>query len=362
MNVKRCSKCTVVQDLAQFSRDKGAPDGFYRWCKYCKKQQRVNKILANKSRSIEEQFPSGTKTCTRCSQEMELSQFNKVNGTLRSNCKACKKEKYSLLKRARQDRSEDEINSDRRKKLKVNDLGVFVKTCSVCQKSKPTSEFSKDTVSLDALLSQCKTCAVARASERYQEAQALQSDLKEGKQCENCSNADTALLEFAHLDRKDKYRNSKGRTVSVSRMQNRSTILKEVAKCKLLCRVCHRLETKLEYDAKSKNTIAAKPGVRKKQEFVNLIKMTTGSCQDCTLIVTQSNTIAFDFDHLDATTKVDCVSKMIYTTRTLDEIQAEIQKCELVCANCHQKRSNRRLQSAKLQATLSAQESALLST
>jgi len=357
MNVKTCLKCKIAQDVAQFTIRRSNPDGLKRWCRSCIKQSKVQQILANKSRSIEEQFPSGTKTCSRCSQDMVLSQFTKANGTLFSWCKNCAKEQWRQRKRLRESRSEDELNEDRRKRLKVNEDGVFVKTCSVCQKSKLTKDFGNSKASFDALSSQCKTCDVARTSKTYQEVKTLRAELKEGKKCENCAISDPDVLDFAHLDRKDKFRNSKGRPVNLSSMQSKSKILMEVTKTKMLCKYCHRLETKQENDAKSKNR--TKPGVRKKQEFVNQIKVNIGCCQDCKIQVSGQNTVAFDFDHLDATTKVTEVSQM--TKCTLDEIQAEIDKCELVCSNCHQKRTNRRLQAAKLQATLSAQESALLS-
>lgn len=47
-----------------------------------------------------------------------------------------------------------------------------------------------------------------------------------------------------------------------------------------------------------------------------------------------------DFDHLGD--KVDGVATMVSRTKPWEEIEAEIAKCELVCANCHRIRTKRR--------------------
>ena len=48
-----------------------------------------------------------------------------------------------------------------------------------------------------------------------------------------------------------------------------------------------------------------------------------------------------DFDHVRGT-KVEVLSLMANRMRSIDEIDAEIAKCDLVCANCHRIRSAQR--------------------
>jgi hypothetical protein len=61
------------------------------------------------------------------------------------------------------------------------------------------------------------------------------------------------------------------------------------------------------------------------------LKIARGQCRDCGLEVTERNYVAFDWDHIDPTTKVDMVSNM----RIIDAITAETEKCVLLCRNCH---------------------------
>ncbi len=44
---------------------------------------------------------------------------------------------------------------------------------------------------------------------------------------------------------------------------------------------------------------------------------------------------ALDFDHIDRTTKVDSISKMIRDTMSFKRIKDEVRKCTVLCSNCH---------------------------
>lgn len=52
--------------------------------------------------------------------------------------------------------------------------------------------------------------------------------------------------------------------------------------------------------------------------------------------------ICMDFDHLPGNKKADNVSTMISRGFPWEVIQAEISKCEVVCANCHRLRTHNR--------------------
>jgi hypothetical protein len=52
--------------------------------------------------------------------------------------------------------------------------------------------------------------------------------------------------------------------------------------------------------------------------------------------------VCMDFDHLDASTKVMNIALMTRSVMSREAIQAEIDKCELVCANCHRLRTQSR--------------------
>jgi hypothetical protein len=50
---------------------------------------------------------------------------------------------------------------------------------------------------------------------------------------------------------------------------------------------------------------------------------------------------AMDFDHRDSTSKVQGVTRMI-ARASIERILAEVDKCDIVCANCHRVRTFRR--------------------
>lgn len=55
-----------------------------------------------------------------------------------------------------------------------------------------------------------------------------------------------------------------------------------------------------------------------------------------------------DFDHRDGHNKVASISNLaINSTSSFEKIKKEIEKCDLVCANCHRIRTHDRIQKAK---------------
>jgi len=63
-------------------------------------------------------------------------------------------------------------------------------------------------------------------------------------------------------------------------------------------------------------------------------------CVDCG---NRFNPWQMDFDHRDATTKINDVSVLCFIKRaSIKRILEEIAKCDLVCSNCHRDRTHRR--------------------
>ena len=77
-----------------------------------------------------------------------------------------------------------------------------------------------------------------------------------------------------------------------------------------------------------------------RREFVATFKK--APCMDCGV---NYPPYVMDFDHRDPSTKVREVAVMVGGYGTLADLFAEIEKCDLVCSNCHRIRThNRRLQ------------------
>ena len=56
-----------------------------------------------------------------------------------------------------------------------------------------------------------------------------------------------------------------------------------------------------------------------------------GKCAKCGF----SDIRALDWHHLDPNDKVNSISEMVRDRVSMDKLQAELDKCELICANCH---------------------------
>jgi len=69
-------------------------------------------------------------------------------------------------------------------------------------------------------------------------------------------------------------------------------------------------------------------------EFIlDYLKVNTCPCGE-------TDPAALDFDHLDRKTKVCNVSKMVSSgASSLERIKKEVAKCQVLCANCHRKKT-----------------------
>ena len=151
----------------------------------------------------------------------------------------------------------------------------------------------------------------------------LKAELVElrGGCCERCGYARTAgALEFHHRDARTKeFPISRG---SVSRER----LLSEALKCELLCANCHRgrhVHPAAEDDA---TTV-----VLRRERKERAVALLGSLCQGCRGSFPSR---VFEFHHLDAGTKEFAISAD-GVPRRWELIVAELEKCALLCANCH---------------------------
>ena len=91
------------------------------------------------------------------------------------------------------------------------------------------------------------------------------------------------------------------------------------------------------------------PSVRKADRKNWLIdqKVARVACMDCLKKVERDNTFVFDFDHRDPKQKLFAISEYLHTY-TIDRLLHEMDKCDLICANCHRVRTNAQQKSGVL--------------
>ena len=102
------------------------------------------------------------------------------------------------------------------------------------------------------------------------------------------------------------------------------------------CKLCNSANARAAYKNKDSIKIAQKSRAAsnrlKIQNIVNQIKSNLG-CSKCP----ETDYRCLDLHHVDASTKKASVSNLVTRKFNLDKIQEEIDKCVVLCSNCHRK-------------------------
>ena len=69
---------------------------------------------------------------------------------------------------------------------------------------------------------------------------------------------------------------------------------------------------------------------RDAKDMVNEIKTTLG-CAKCG----EARFYLLEFHHIDPSEKSDTVARLVHSSCNIEKVQAEIEKCVCLCANCH---------------------------
>lgn len=128
-----------------------------------------------------------------------------------------------------------------------------MKKCSTCQQEKSFDSFGKHKRYSDGLQKQCKDCRVIVAHNHYvknkkyyldkakksdAEYDIWWKDYKKSLKCVYCGFNNPVALDFHHTE------DNKDFTIAnmIQRHYAKDRVLKEVAKCIVLCANCHRIE------------------------------------------------------------------------------------------------------------------------
>lgn len=179
--------------------------------------------------------------------------------------------------------------------------------------------------------------------------------LKQKSQCYLCDS--TENIEFDHIDPSKKKHNLSDYTWwkwngGVEAMKE------EFNKCRALCRPCHdqqktthkRKYEDIEYiprGTKLHTTLFLQAKYRKQKREYNIEKkINHNQCKDCGSKVDKTNAVSFHWAHIDPTTKSFTISDVIRDNICFEtskkKIDQEIEKCELKCAACHKKETDKR--------------------
>lgn len=215
----------------------------------------------------------------------------------------------------------------------LNNNRCIMKKCLKCLQNKSINQFYKNR---NGKLNKCKSC-IKIQSQKYskdnrkkihdkqlkkrKELREIINKLK-NKPCTDCNKSfEHYCMDFDHLKNK-KYIISN----MIHDLFSLKNIIKEINKTELVCILCHRQRT---HNRKKENKTNNKYYIRNRN-LMNLAKD-----HPCAICGIKYNPWQMDFDHIKTKTKP--ISKM--TGAKQDTILKEIEKCQLLCALCHRKKT-----------------------
>lgn len=159
----------------------------------------------------------------------------------------------------------------------------------------------------------------------------LQSLEYKGGKCERCGyDKSVNALSFHHLDPSEK-----DFTLSSFYYKNFEKIKVELDKCILLCHNCHAEEheqlRQIEKQSQDPNSAAYKMSLHRRKNKAKAVEYKGGKCQVCNY---SSCMTALSFHHIDKNDKSFTIS-IDGLNKSWEKILAELNKCILLCHNCH---------------------------
>lgn len=158
-----------------------------------------------------------------------------------------------------------------------------------------------------------KPKALAKNQKRREELEKWLTEYKYQLTCSYCGfegSKSTNSLSFHHINPEEKEFNI---GFMINRGYSKTRILKEIAKCDVVCENCHRI---IHY-----NDL---------KEWFYEYKRTL-KCENCG----NNDYRCLDFHHKIQSDKENTVSNMLADNKGKEEILKEIEKCIVLCANCH---------------------------
>jgi len=118
-----------------------------------------------------------------------------------------------------------------------------------------------------------------------------------------------------------------------------SAFAKKSGKLQLYCRECNRAYSRAYY-AQDKAKQCAR--VQRRREYLRsrfFAVRAASKCADCG----EADPVVLDFDHRPSEEKLTEVTVLVHNGYSWAVIAREIAKCDVVCANCHRRRTASRI-------------------
>lgn len=155
-----------------------------------------------------------------------------------------------------------------------------------------------------------------RTVARRRRLRAWVNERKRERGCQRCGVTDPAVLDFHHRDPVEKEQ-AVGEMVTYG--HGRASLKAEMEKCDVVCANCHR---RLHHTAPESDA----------RQWVYDYKREAEGCVNCGF----NDPASLEFHHVEGQKRAS-VARMLANGRPLERIEAEVAKCDLLCANCHRR-------------------------
>jgi hypothetical protein len=232
------------------------------------------------------------------------------------------------------------------------DAAASLKRCRGCHKWLPSDQFDVHASTAKKKRTPNKTCRVCcstrnarRAADPRRAVLRKLLDAFQARPCVDCGGNE--YIEADHLP----WLSKKVKAVSEFKFwvcHGVDAYKAELNKCDPRCVMCHRivshlrgLKTKVHREllgqySQSPKAVRERKAKARNDKYNRKRKREAGGCAICGLACRAGEESAFDWDHIDRSTKRKTVSGLVCRTYSIKTIRKEInEKCRLLCAVCH---------------------------
>jgi hypothetical protein len=211
------------------------------------------------------------------------------------------------------------------------------KVCRMCNVEKEVGEFIKRSNRRNTVHSYCKECVNKIGIDQDRKLKKKLLEYK-GGECKNCGYKKyDGALDFHHVDV-----NTKDFSIAVNRGKSIARLKEEVDKCIILCSNCHRIEhQRIRDETKKEYSLLYNKDMKRK-----FVEYAGGPvCAECK--IEYKDLCALDFHHLNPEEKKFNLSRAMNGINITDRIAQEIDKCILICSNCHREKHANKKEDSK---------------
>jgi 5-methylcytosine-specific restriction endonuclease McrA len=97
----------------------------------------------------------------------------------------------------------------------------------------------------------------------------------------------------------------------------------------------HQREYGRKYHKENKEAVSQRKRSKRIERYRQLVEANNSECSDCGISDMPDG--FFDFHHIDPSKKERSISAMLSSAK-FDKVLEELQKCVMLCPNCHRKR------------------------